>query len=57
MHVFLGITLWINSASDVYLFFKKNQQFITLSIRADHSSYSINTYMEPEPTGEKREMK
>jgi len=41
-----------------YIFFlKKNQQFITLSIRADHGNYSVTTYMEPEPTGEKSEMK
>ena len=34
-----------------------NQQFITWSVRADHGSYFITTYMESEPTEEKSEMK
>ena len=39
------------------LVFFLNQQFITWSARADCGSYFVTTYMEPEPTGEKREKK
>jgi len=34
-----------------------NQQFITQRMRANHGSYFITMYIEPKPTGKKREKK